>query len=176
MSKFVKNLVQKEYEDKFEGMEEFVVIDSKGVGGNSNNEFRGALKEKGINVTVVKNSMMCKALENLGLSAASSLFLAGPSSVVYGGDSIVDLSKEVVNWSKKLKPVDIKGGFVEGSVVDDAGVVDLSKMPTRVELQGELSMLAQSPGRRIAGCAAGPGGIIAGCIKGLVEKLEKEAA
>ncbi len=176
MSKFVKNLVQKEYEVKFDGIEEFVVIDTKGVGGNANNEFRGALKEKGINVTTVKNSMMCKAMENLGLASASGLFLAGPSTLVYGGESIVDLAKEVVSWSKKLKPVDLKGAYVEGEVMDSEGVVDLSKMPTRSELQGEVSMLSQSPGRRIAGAVTGPGGIIAGCIKGLVEKLEKEAA
>jgi hypothetical protein len=35
-------------------------------------------------------------------------------------------------------------------------------------------MLANSPGRQIAGALIGPAGKIAGCIKAVEEKLEKE--
>jgi hypothetical protein len=44
-----------------------------------------------------------------------------------------------------------------------------------VELQGEIVVLAASPGRNLAGAIAGPAGAIAGCIKSLVEKLEEAA-
>ena len=49
-------------------------------------------------------------------------------------------------------------------------------MPSRVELQGAIAMLANSPGARLAGAIAGPAGIIAGCIENIVEQKEKEAA
>jgi hypothetical protein len=52
----------------------------------------------------------------------------------------------------------------------------LSKLASRPELQGQIVMLAQSPGACVAGAIIGPGGIVAGCIKGLIEKLEKDAA
>ena len=61
-------------------------------------------------------------------------------------------------------------------VVNGKGVEDLSKMPSRAELQGQIVQLALSPGAKLAGAIAGPGSIIAGCIKSLIEKLEKEAA
>ena len=48
MSYFVKSLVQGEYEQKFDGVSEFVVIDTTGISGVDNNILRGELKEKGI--------------------------------------------------------------------------------------------------------------------------------
>ncbi len=176
MSTYVKGLLQKELEKKFEAVGDFLVVDTKGVGGNDNNEMRGALKAKGIRLAVVKNAVMSRALEGLGKSSAKSLFESGPRAVAYGGDSIVDVAKELAEWGKKLEVISIEGAFVDGDVLDTDSAVALSKMPNRIELQGAVVMLANSPGRCIAGGLIGPGGIIAGCIKGLVEKLEKEAA
>ena len=45
----------------------------------------------------------------------------------------------------------------------------------KLETQGEVAMLAASPGRRLAGCIVAPGGRIAGCVKAIIEKLEKAA-
>jgi large subunit ribosomal protein L10 len=81
-----------------------------------------------------------------------------------------------VDWGKKLKTFEVKGAFLEGSVLDAAGAIELSKMLNRAELQGQIVMLALSPGARVAACAVSPGGIIAGCIKALAEEKEKEAA
>ena len=175
MSKYVKGLVQDEFAKKFKDMSDFVVIETKGVDGNSNNEMRGSLKEKGIKLTVVKNVLMRRALDVIGMSAATSLFLVGPCTVAYGGDSVVDVAKEVADWAKKLDSVNFKGAYVDGLVMDAAGAGALAKMPSRSELQGQIVVLSQSPGRRVAGCVAGPGGVIAGCIKSLVEKLEEAA-
>lgn len=175
MSYLVKNLVQKEYEKAFSDVREFVVLDMTGVGGVDNNILRGELKKKGIKMTVVKNSLMCLALKDLGMDTACSVFAAGPCTVVHGGDSVVDVAKEVVDWAKKIKEIKPKGAYVDGTVMAGEGVKALSKMPTRVELQGQVAQIALTPGANIAGALVGPGGVIAGCIKSLVEKLEEAA-
>ncbi len=46
MSKFVKGLLQNELSVKFADVNDFVVLEAKGVSGNDNNEMRGILKEK----------------------------------------------------------------------------------------------------------------------------------
>ncbi len=176
MSYFVKGLVQDEYRQKFAEIGEFVVIDTTGITGVDNNVMRGALKNQGIRLTVVKNTLMRTAMKDTEKPTATDLFVSGPCTVVYGGDSVVDVAKLVVDWSKKLKMIQLKGAYVDGTVVDGKGVEDLSKMPSRAELQGQIVQLAKSPGARVAGAIAGPGGVIAGCIKSLIEKLEKEAA
>ena len=175
MSKFVKELLKSEIEKKLGDVDDFVVVITKGLGGNDNNEMRGVLKEKGIKLKVVKNSAMRQALDSLGKAAAVSLFLEGPRAVAYGGDSVVDVAKEMSECIKKYKVIEFSGAFVDGLAVDAAGTIALSKMPSRVELQGEIVILAKSPGSNVAGAIAGPSGCIAGCIKSLVEKLEEAA-
>ena len=176
MSRYVKELLQQELENKFAKVEDFLVVETKGVSGNENNEMRGVLKAKGIKLTVVKNAMMRRALSSQDKSSATSWFESGPCTIAYGGDSVVDIAREIAVWCKKVEVVTIKGAFVDGVVMGSDEAEGLSKLASRPELQGQVVMLAQSPGARVAGAIIGPGGIVAGCIKGLIEKLEKEAA
>lgn len=176
MSKFVKELIQSELENKItkDNARDFVVVNLMGIGGTANNELRGQLKEKGIKLSVVRNSLFKKALKNNGLDNAAAMF-EGPCAIAFGGDSIVDVAKEIVDRSKKIKILQVKGAFVEGDALDAKAAVELSKMPNRTELQGQVVMLVMSPASKIAGALAGPGGVIAGCVKAIADK-EDEAA
>jgi len=174
MGRYIKGLLEKQFEDKMSGelVRDFLVLDMAGVGGVDNNKMRGELQEKGVKVLVVRNLLFKRVLDRIGISQAKGLF-EGPCAIVYGGDSIVDAAKITVEWGNKISALEVKGAFVDGERFDSDKALELSKMPTRLELQGEVVMLMQSPGGGLAGLLSSAGGVVAGCIKSLVDKLEK---
>jgi large subunit ribosomal protein L10 len=176
MSRYVKELLRGELEKRITGehITDFVVISTQGVSGIDNNVMRGALANKKIKLMVVKNALIKRALANLKMEAAAALF-TGPCAIAYGGDSVVDIAKEIGDWVGKIPAIHIKGAFFEGTVLDNKGAQGLSKMPGRAQLQVEIIMLFKSPGARLAGAIVSPAGRIAGCIKTVIEKGEKAA-
>ncbi|MBN1766732.1 MAG: 50S ribosomal protein L10 [Sedimentisphaerales bacterium] len=171
MSKSVKQYIQKELKQRYENVNELIVVSVRGIKGVDNNIMRGDLLDKQIRLNVVSNSLAGRVFDDLGMAGVREV-LVGPSAVVYGADDIVDLAKVLVEWEKKLEAFQIKGGYLEGKVLDAEAAKALSKLPSRVELQGTVVAIAISPGARVAGLLGSPGGRIAGCIKALIEKLE----
>ena len=169
MSKPVKGMLRKEIARRLEGVTDLAVVSVMGVDGNKNNRLRGALREKGIRMLVVKNAMARQAFGETGLDAASGL-LEGPCALAFGGESVVDVVREFVNLAKEIPELQVRGALIEGDLFGPDRVAELSRYPTRAEALGNVSRVATTPGSRLVGGLLGPGGLIAGLLKAIEDK------
>ena len=169
MSKQLKHMIIDDIRQRLGDNRDVLVVNSSKLDAVTDNRFRVTLRSKGIHLLQVKNTLARRALADVGVTSMDEV-LAGPSTLIWGGEDIVALSKEIAKWAKELDKLEIKGGAVEGQAVDAKGVVDLSKSPGRLELIGQIVGLALSPGASIAGALLGPGGTISGQVKTLADK------
>ena len=174
MSKRIKSLITAELQTKFKGAEAIVVVDYTGIDSKTTGGIRADLRKKKVKLTVVRNALAAKALESAGLKGAGTL-LNGTNAVVYGGESIVDVVKEIVEQTKKIEKLKIKGSIVEGLILDSKATTALSKLPNKKELQSMIVGQILGPGRKLAGQIKGPASKIAGQIKAVEEKAKAAA-
>lgn len=173
MSKYVKELIQKEFEKKIENenINDFLVVNMTSVGGTDNNMLREQLRQEGIKLTVVRNSLFKKALSSRKMDQATPLF-SGPCTIAYGADSIVDVAKQLSQWRKKIPTIEIKGAFLDGKALFGKQAENLAMMLSRPQLQAEIISMAQSPAKRISALLASPASLVASFIKTLAEREE----
>ena len=174
MSKKIKQMVISEIRNRLADAGDMLVINSAKLDGVTANRFRRALRAKRIKAMTVANSLVKQALGEVALAGLGP-YLNGPTTLVWGGEDIVALSKEIAKWAKDLEPLEVKGGIVEGKGINAKDVDALSKSPSREELIAQIAGRILGPGSRLAGALLGPGGTLASQFKTLADK-EPEAA
>jgi large subunit ribosomal protein L10 len=169
MSKYVKELIIDDVHARLGDARDVVIIDSSALDPITDHEFRGKIRNAGIKMLTVKNTLARKALERNGAQGIDKI-LAGPSTIIYGGEDVVALSKIVVKVTKDYEKIAIKGGVSEGTPLNSDAVTALSKSPGRLELISQIVGQILSPGANLAGALLGPGGKLAGIVKTIEEK------
>ncbi len=176
MSKPVKEMMVADYQRRFADLEGALVVDIRGIGANENNQLRMSLEQQSVRVTVLRNSLAKKAFSGTSLEALGPV-LEGPAALAYGGESVVDVARALVEWARKIQNLDLKGAVLEGELYEgEEGVKRLSTMPTREEAQARVIQLILSPARNVVGAAVSPGSRLLGVVKEIEERLEKGEA
>ena len=171
MSKAIKGLMINEVRQHIGECRDILVLDLSKLDGVTDNRFRVAMQGKNINLLQVKNSLARRAFADVGFTALEQS-LVGPSTLVWGSEDIVSLSKEIAKWAKDVKTLQVKGGSVDGQAIDAGGFDSLSKSPGRAELLSQIVGLILGPGGKVSGALLGAGGKVAGAIKTLADKEE----
>ncbi|MBC8201162.1 MAG: 50S ribosomal protein L10 [Planctomycetes bacterium] len=173
MSKPIKDLIVSEYKRRFGEIGSALVIDIRGIEANENNDLRVDLLGKDIHITVLKNSLAKTAFSGTELESLAPT-LDGPSALVIGGDSVVDVARNLVDGAKKIKQLDLKAAILEGELFDGAdGVKRLSEFPTKEEAQATVVQIVLSPASNVVKAATSPGSNMLGIIKEIRTRLEE---
>ena len=166
MSKYLKELMTSELKNRLEGVSDALVVNVIGMEANANVELRRALREKNMHLMVVKNSLARRATEGTALAAAFE-GASGTSAVVWGGEDVVSLAKEVVRLAKEAEyePFAAKGGVMDGERLSSEDVLAVSKWPSRDEQLSLLMGQILGPGATLSAQLLGPGKQLASQVK-----------
>lgn len=121
-----------------------VLVDYRGLTVAQDTELRKQLREAGIVYKVYKNTMMKRAFEGTDCEALESC-LEGPSAIAISKDDATAPARILCKFAKDAPALELKGGVVEGTAYDVAGLTELSKIPSREELLSRLLGSMQSP-------------------------------
>ena len=126
-----------------------VVADYRGLNVTQVTELRKQLREAGIEFQVLKNSLVRRATAAAELSELDSV-LTGPTAIAFSKEDAVAPAKSLSDFAKKNDALEIKGGVVEGLVVDVDQIKALAALPSREGLLSMLLSVLQAPVRNMA--------------------------
>lgn len=144
LSKAAKNELVKEFNDVFKANPSVMVVEYKGLTVKDLETLRANLKKADAQLKVVKNTLLRIAAKDTQIERINDLF-DGPTAVAICEKDPTAVAKVFVDSLKKLPLLKIKGGIVEGSVIGEGQISDLSKLPSRQELIAQFLGLLKSP-------------------------------
>ncbi len=176
MSKYVKDLITSEFKRRLDGVDDALLVNVVGLPNEQNVALRRDLRKKNIQLMVIKNSLARRATEGTSLAPAFE-GAAGTLAVIWGGDDLVSLAKEVVRIAglKEFAKFTPQGGVMDGQKLSPEEVTQVSKWPSRAEQLSLLVGQILSPGANLSAQLLGPGKKLNSQIKKKGEGAEDEA-
>lgn len=126
-----------------------VVVDYLGLTVAQVTELRKQLREAGVEMHVMKNSIISRAAEAAGLEGMEDVF-KGPTAVAFSSEDVVAPAKIMAEFAKTAEALTIKGGVIEGKVASVEEIEALAKLPNRDGMLSMLLSVLQAPVRNFA--------------------------
>ncbi len=128
----------KELAESMKNAKLVLLVDYRGTTVEDDTKLRKDLREvKGV-CKVTKNNIMKRALDANGESGLDSE-LEGPTSLIFSNEDYLAPLKVVYKFSSAHENYKIKGGFVEGKLMNVDELITLAKLPSREELLSKLA-------------------------------------
>ncbi len=139
-----KKPVIEEIRSVMEGAKSGVLVDHRGLTVAQDTQLRRELREAGVTYKVYKNTMMSFAF--MGSDFGDLIqHLEGPSALAVSKDDATAPARILGKFAKTADKLEIKAGIVEGKYYDAAGIMEISKIPSREELLARLFGSMKSP-------------------------------
>lgn len=149
----------------------FFVVNYQGLEAGPTGKLRKAVREKGGEIVVAKNTLIRKAMSDLGLPTIEGL--SGPSAVVFFDNpaSVAKALKEFAKTNDKGIPA-FKSGLLSGKALTSKQVETLADLPSQKELQAELVGVLSATMSSFVGVLGAKAQELVGILDAQVQKLE----
>ena len=132
-----------------ENSHSFVIIDYKGLTVAQDTEFRQEFRKNDVEYKVLKNTLVRKALNELGYTEFDDA-LNGPSAFAFGTADAIAPAKVAAEAVKKYGKMAVKCGMFDKKFADAATCEAMAKVPNRETLLAMLVSVLSAPMRGLA--------------------------
>jgi len=137
MDKAQKEEVVGSLKTKLAKVTSIVLADFRGITVQAVTKARDDFRAAGCNYQVIKNTLIEHAIKGTRVEPMAKL-LKGPTALIWTDEDPSAPAKVAIKWAKDSEKFVIKGGYVDGQVLDKAGVESLASMPGKDELRAML--------------------------------------
>jgi large subunit ribosomal protein L10 len=122
-------------------------------------QLRRDMRGAGAEFRVLKNTLAQIAVQGTPLEGIRP-YLQGPTALGYSQDPVA-AAKVLSKFAEKNNKLSIVGGFLDGQVLDAAGVKALANLPSLDELRSKLIAVISAPATKLAILAKEPAARVA---------------
>ncbi len=114
-----------------------VIVDYRGLNVEEDTQLRNKLREANVKYFVIKNTLLNRAAKELGLDALEEV-LHGPTALAVSTEDAVAPAKVLADFAKSNEKLELKAGFMDGSVMSLDEVKKLAATPNRETLLAKM--------------------------------------
>ncbi len=166
-----KNTIIENLTQYISNSKHFYLTDISNLNAESTSKLRRACFEKDIQLVVVKNTLLRKALEKFDGKFEELYGLLKNSTSIMFADSASIPAKLIKEFRKTYEKPVLKAAYVEESIyIGDDQLDALSSIKSKEELVGDIILLLQSPAKNVLSALQSGKTKLAGIVKTLSEK------
>ncbi len=140
----LKQPIVQKIAEEIKDAQSVVLVNYRGLTVAQDTELRKQLREAGVIYKVYKNTMMKRAFEGTECEVLDNC-LEGPSAIAISKDDATAPARILCKFAKDAPALEMKGGVIEGTAYDVAGLTELAQIPSREVLLSRLLGSMQSP-------------------------------
>lgn len=165
LSKDSKKKIVQDLIEELKKSKGIVLTDYKGMNVSQINNLRDELKEKKVVFKVIKNSLLERVSEKLGIKELTKE-LVGCTAVAFSNEDGIVPARLLKEYSQKNKvEMKIKSGLVEGRFLSPEKVMEIASLPSKDILIAQMIAGIKAPLYSLVFVLQGP-------LRGLIYTLE----
>lgn len=151
ITKEKKQAVVAELTEKLKDTKGLYLVDYTGITVNESIEIRRQFREANAELKVAKNTLIKRALDEVGTFDVPADSLVGQTALAFGFDDPVAPARIIKKIVEKQKKLDLKSAVVDGQVFDGSQLKQVADLPTREDLIAGIIGSIAAPASGIVG-------------------------
>lgn len=174
ISKQRKEEMLAQYQDWLKRSQAVILVEYTGANMKELDAIRAKIRESGGEFHVIKNTLARRAFADLGATLPAG-FLGQSTAASFAFTDPAATAKALAEATKGSAFIKVKGGFMNGQVLDVAQVKALAELPPLPVVRAQLLGVLQAPAGKLVRTLAEPARALAYVVRAYSEKAPAAA-